>query len=342
MFTKILYTIVITIFIFITTGLLLPKTVHMERTIEIDRPAATVFTLVNGFSTFSTWSPWLERDPGIVYDLSGPATGVGARLSWHGNPRRVGAGLQEITQSIPWSLVRMHVEFDQLGKASSYFQIDPVVRGTRLTWSFDADLVEGRSFFGALLNRYFALFFDHWFGAEYERGLSRLKQFAESLPAADFSDIEVEILQVEPLDILYVVTDSKRSGEGVTSGLAEAYQEITALMVEESIEMQSQPMAITRAQNTGNYELSAAIPVTHTDIALTGAVRAGKSPAGRAVRVVHRGPYDRMATSYEKLAAYMAINGIGEGRVSWEHYISDPGKTPPVDTVTHIYFLVEQ
>jgi len=37
----------------------------------------------------------------------------------------------------------------------------------------------------------------------------------------------------------------------------------------------------------------------------------------------------------------MAAHGLGEGRVSWEQYISDPAKTPPREAVTHIYFLID-
>ena len=68
----------------------------------------------------------------------------------------------------------------------------------------------------------------------------------------------------------------------------------------------------------------------------------GVSPKGRAVRVVHRGPYATMSASYEKLAAYMAVHGLKEGRVSWEHYISDPTTTAEDELLTHIYFLVDE
>ena len=47
-----------------------------------------------------------------------------------------------------------------------------------------------------------------------------------------------------------------------------------------------------------------------------------------------------MTPSYEKLAAYMAVHGLKEGRVSWEHYISQPEQTPATEIVTHIYFLI--
>jgi len=314
----------------------------VERSIEIDRPDSTLFTLLNSFATFSTWSPWSERDPSIIYQYSGPASGTGARMNWSGDPRLSGSGWQEIIESKPSSLVRMPLDFEQQGRANSYFQIDPSASGALVIWGFDTNLVEGQGFFGSLLARYFGLFFDRWIGTDYEQGLVRLKAFAESLPATDFSGLEVEIVEAEPLDILYIVTDSSSEAGGVAASLAIAYQEITSFIAEHSIEIQAQPMAITRSWDARDYEFDAAIPVSTTDVELSGNVRAGKSPSGRAVRVVHRGPYDRMSPSYEKLSAYMAVHGLKEGRVSWEHYISDPGQTPADEIITHIYFLIEQ
>ena len=341
MFTKILYIIVISIIIFLVSGLFLPRDVHVERAVVIARPASTVYTLVNSFNTISAWSPWSEKDPATEYRFSGPDSGVGARVNWNGDPRQVGSGWLEITDTRPWSRVQMKLDYDQLGRASTYFDLAPAPTGTRLTWGFDADLVEGHGFLGGLLARYFGLFFDQWVGTDFEQGLARLKLLAEALPDVDFSDLDVEMVEAEPMEILYVTIDGSQKTGDVAVTLAAAYQEISAFMAEHSIEMFSQPMAITRAWDGQDYQFSAAIPVVSTNFELTGNIRAGKAPAGRAVRVVHRGPYDRMAPSYEKLAAYMAVNGLKEGRVSWEHYISDPGNTPAGEIVTHIYFLVD-
>jgi effector-binding domain-containing protein len=48
-----------------------------------------------------------------------------------------------------------------------------------------------------------------------------------------------------------------------------------------------------------------------------------------------------MMPTYEKLAAYMSAHGLDPGRVSWEHYISDPATTPPQDMVTYVYIMLE-
>ena len=65
-----------------------------------------------------------------------------------------------------------------------------------MTWFFDSDLTEGVNFLDSFLARYFGLLFDRWVGGDYELGLSNLKQYAESLPVSDFSQLEIERVNV--------------------------------------------------------------------------------------------------------------------------------------------------
>jgi len=340
MFSKFLYIIVITCILFLFVGLFLPRYVHVERSVEIERPASTVFTLLNSYRTFASWSPWAARDPAAIYEFSGPESGVGARMSWSGDPRLVGTGWQEIIESQPWSLIRTRLDFDQQGIAESYFQLDETASGVRVSWGFDTDVTEGQGLLGGFLARYFGLLFDQWIGTDYEQGLASLKAFAESLPDTDFSRLEAEVVDVEALDILYVPSGSTQESDAIGDALASAYREISDFMTRNGLKVGGQPMAITRAWDEQGYQFDAAIPVVMRPVELSGRVRAGQSPSGPSVRVVHIGPYDRMAPSYEKLAAYMAAHGLREGNVSWEHYISDPGVTPEDELITHIYFLI--
>ena len=247
MFIKILYGIVIAILLFSISGFLLPRDVHVERSVLIERPVEAVFDLVNGFESFESWSPWADDDPDTVYAYSGPEAGVGARMSWSGDPRQVGKGWQEITEVQPGSLVRIHLNFEQQGEADTYFMTERTQGGTLLTWGFDADLAEGQGLFGGILARYFGLFFDQWIGADYEKGLARLKAYAESLPREQGWAAQIEVLDLEPADILYVRTDPGIDSDDMAASLAEAYREITAVMQAQQIERVAQPIAISRA-----------------------------------------------------------------------------------------------
>lgn len=339
---KILYSVFIAFVLFLVGGILLPRQVHVERHIEIGRPAATIFTLLNGYKTFTSWSPWAARDPGAVYEYSGPAAGLGARMNWSGDPRLVGNGWQEITGSQPNTMVRTHLDFTQQGPADTYFQISETGSGVHLTWGFDTDLLAGQGFMGGILAKYFGLFFDQWIGSDYEQGLANLKAFAESLPEEDFSDLNVEALDAAAMDILYISIGASQDPGDITHVLELAYKEISAFITENELEVNGRRMAITRAWDAQGYRLDAAIAVVMKPVELTGNVRAGKSPSGPSLRVVHQGPYASMTPSYAKLAAYMAAHGLREGSVSWEIYMSDPEQTPDDDLITHIYFRIAE
>ena len=174
---------------FVITGYLLPTHAHVERSITVERPASMLFSIVNSYRNFEQWSPWAERDPNAVYALSGPDSGVGARLSWSGEPHLVGSGWQEIVASTPYEQIDIQLDFDSQGVSSSRFTFQPAGEATLVTWSFDSDLTEGLSFLDGFLARYFGLLFDRWIGNDYEKGLANLKRFAESLPVSDFAPL---------------------------------------------------------------------------------------------------------------------------------------------------------
>lgn len=326
---------------FVVTGYLLPRYVHIERSITIDRPASMMFEILNGYRYYSEWSPWADRDPNTEFIMSGPDSGAGARLSWIGDPHLVGSGWQEIVASTPYEEILIKLDFDAQGVADTGFKLESVEDGTKVTWFFDSDLTAGVNFLDSFLARYFGLLFDQWVGGDYEQGLANLKTFAESLPATDFTLLEISRLEVAAQDILYVSTTGSQDPADINTSMAQAYVEISRFMSSNGISVASPPMAITRAWEEEGYQFDAAIPVDRIPLELSGAIRSGKSPSGSAVRAVHHGGYDEMMPTYEKLAAYMSAHGLETGEVSWEHYISDPAKTAPQEMLTHVYIMLE-
>src|ERR1700741_2672311 len=94
--------------LFFAVAFLLPRTAHVERSAVIDAPPATVFTVLNGFRQFNQWSPWADIDPQAKTAFEGPATGVGAKMSWSGNAS-VGTGSQEILESKPHEFLKLRL-----------------------------------------------------------------------------------------------------------------------------------------------------------------------------------------------------------------------------------------
>jgi len=298
--------------------------------------------LLNSYEHNLDWSPWADRDPDAEFVVSGPQTGVGARLSWIGDPQLVGSGWQEIVASRPYEQIDIKLDFDAQGVADVKFVLVSHGDATLITWTFDSDLTAGQGFLDAFLARYFGLLFDRWVGGDYEKGLTNLKEYAESLSVSDFTQVEISRVDVLAQDILYVSSSSSQAPQDIAIAMAAAYAEISKLMNNAGIRMAGQPMAISRAWEEGGYQFDAAIPVDVIPTELNGNVMAGQSPSGPAVRALHRGAYDEMMPTYEKLAAYLSAHGLDQGEVSWEHYISDPGSTAPGDMITHIYIMLSE
>lgn len=151
---------------------LAPRTVHMERSIVIDASPQALFDLLNGFARFNEWSPWHKQEPEAEYRYSGPATGVGSKMSWVG--KKVGSGSQEITAVDPAKRVTVALDFGKQGTATAYYDLEPTGQGTTVTWGFDTDLGNNP------VQRYFGLMLERFLGPQYEQGLEDLKSVAEA------------------------------------------------------------------------------------------------------------------------------------------------------------------
>jgi hypothetical protein len=156
---------------------MLPRAVHVERSVDVARPPAAVFPLVNSLHGFNQWSPWNGLDPQMKLDYSGPDSGVGAQMQWSGD-KRVGSGRERITESVPDTRVTSDLEFTGQGTAKASFLLAPIDGGTRVVWTLDMDVGSNP------IGRYMGLFMDKMIGPDYERGLASLKALAEREPAA--------------------------------------------------------------------------------------------------------------------------------------------------------------
>lgn len=316
---------------------LLPRQVHVERSAVIDAPRASVFVLVNGFRNFNKWSPWHEMDPQAKHTYEGPDTGVGAKMSWSGDPKTVGSGSQEIVESHPWDAVRVSLDFGDQGKAMAQYTLTPEGSGTRITWGFDTDLGMNP------VSRYFGLMFDGMIGKDYEKGLASLKTLAEGLPKADFSDLKVEPVEVAPATVAYVSTSSPKDEKAIAAAIGGAYAQVGRFMTANRLKQAAPPITINTKWDDSGYQFDAAIPLERApdrEVPANSPVKVRQTYAGKALKVVHLGPYRDMQATYDKLFAYVAAYGYEPAGSSWDEYVSDPGNTAEPDLITHVYLPI--
>jgi len=333
---KLIYGIGIFLALLIIIGFILPRTNRVEVTTEIDAHPATVFALVNDFRRFSLWSPWADTDPNARFLYSGANRGEGAIVTWDG--AIIGSGNQVITESRPYEYVGITMSPGEPGEAKSSFTLAPGVGTTIITWSFEADY--GMNIVG----RYFAPMLGGVVARDYHDGLAALKDLAESLPAADFSDIEIEHIVVEAADIAFLQATSRPEPEAISSALGKAYFQILTFIDDNDLSDAGAPLSITRSFSGSELAFDAAIPVRGMteDTPRDGAgVRIGQTYAGPVIRVKHLGSYRLLSGTHRKISAYLAALGIERNGPAWESYISDPGNVPEDDLLTYVYYPIK-
>jgi effector-binding domain-containing protein len=66
-------------------------------------------------------------------------------------------------------------------------------------------------------------------------------------------------------------------------------------------------------------------------------LKVGKSPAGKALRFVHRGTYDSLDTTFELISNYLDEKQLKVRDVFVEQFIRDPITTSQDDLVIELY-----
>jgi effector-binding domain-containing protein/carbon monoxide dehydrogenase subunit G len=335
---KVVVALILIVVALAVVGLLLPRRAHVERSALVDAPRATIFAQLNGFRNFHKWSPWADKDPNAKYTFAGPDFGVGAKMSWSGDPKTVGSGSQEIVESRPYERVTTDLDFGPQGKGTAAFTLASEGSGTRVTWAFETDLGMNP------VSHYLGLMFDRMIGPDYERGLVRLKTLAESLPRTDFSDLQFELVDVSPVTVAWLSASSGQGEKAIAAAIGSAYAQIGRFLAAKHLKQAGPPLTINTKWADDIYEFEAAIPldrIPERAVPAGSPVKVRQSYAGKAVKVVHRGAYRDLPVTYDKLHAYVAAYDLEAAGADWDEYVSDPGSTPEAELVTNIFMPVK-
>lgn len=332
---KLLYGVGALLALLIIIGFALPRTHSIEVSEEIDAHPATVFALLNDFRRFALWSPLAATDPNVRILYSGNNRGVGSTMTWDGAV--VGSGTQTITDSRPFEHVAIVMSPGEPGESRSWFDLVPGTGTTIVTWGFEADY--GMNIVG----RYFAAMLGSIVARDYQNGLLELKELAESLPSADFSDIEIEHLVVEAMEIAYLPASSRPEPAAISEAMGKAYFQILNFIDAQNLKDAGAPLSITRTFSGATLIFDAAIPVRRVSESTPrdgASVKLGLTYEGPVIRVKHMGPYRTLTATHRKISAYLAAHGIERNGDAWESYVSDPGDVPENELLTYVYYPI--
>jgi ketosteroid isomerase-like protein len=261
MLVRILLAIAALIAVLAVIGFLLPRKVHVERSVLVNAPPDAIFPFVNGYRRFGEWSPWNGKDPGLKVTMGGALFGAGAWYEWSGN-KKVGTGRQEIVESQPDRLVRTRLQFGGFDTPSEALMLlAPEGAGTRLSWTLDVDTGANP------VGHYFGLLMDRMVGPDYEAGLAKLKALAESEPPLSGAAWLVELAETTAQPYAYVSTQSSTDVAAIGQAIGAAYGKVGAYMARNGLKQAGAPITVSKRYDEAAkvYEFDAGIPVDRAD-----------------------------------------------------------------------------
>jgi len=126
--------------------------------------------------------------------------------------------------------------------------------------------------------------------------------------------------------------------ETITSSL----KKIKVYLDKEGIKPDGLPMTIFTATDDTGFDYEAAVPIAeapknppHGDILV------GQSPAGPALKFIHRGSYDDLDNTYEAITNYLDDKRLEAKDMFIEEYVTDPATADVSKLVVNVYVLIK-
>lgn len=323
--------IVLSLFLALIFGaFLLPEKAVVERQIEINRPANFIFQFVNGFSRFNEWSPWFEKDPKATYQYSGPATGVGAVMSWES--KLLGGGSQKVTESVENSSVGTELSFDG-GGGSAQYVLESQGDRTIVRWIFETHAGNNP------IKRWMNLAMDRFVGPDYSKGLENLKARVEKLPNARFGNFDVKVQSVGARHIFRTDVVVRNDLLELVAALSKAYGMLGTALEAQKIDIApAAPLGFDLGEKDGKYYFQAGLTTT-TPAANSEGFVAETLPEGRVLYAVHTGGYDKLQNLANLLRAYADVWGYRFREPVVFAFVDDPSLNADVARTEIMLYL---
>lgn len=134
------------------------------------------------------------------------------------------------------------------------------------------------------------------------------------------------------------------TGTVAMSGLREffdrAFAELGGAMADGAFEASGPPMAVYHGVPAETVHLEVGFPV-RGQVTPQGSVVAGRLPASRVASSVHRGNYDDLGRSWQRLAEWAGHQGLSLGDRMWEVYVTEPRSgDDPADMITRLHWTL--
>jgi hypothetical protein len=279
---EVLISLAIVLGLFLVISLVLPSSRHLSQKVETNRRMTIVYDTLDSLRRFNDWNPLVLHDPRMQMKLSGPESGVGARLDYSSKEPAVGNGSWEIVADEPGKSVTYAVVNPQRGHDKQMkFLLKPTGRNGRnveITQNYDV------TYGWDLMGRYAGLYVRGHVGDEMKMGLDRLAGMLASVPNVDYRGVNSKLTGLRvierPAENLLVVNAGSipRDGDKIQASMKSNMEWIKRTMDANNLVAVGPVRVISTEFGRENYTFDIAQAVRRSSSADSETADAGTAP----------------------------------------------------------------
>jgi effector-binding domain-containing protein len=159
-------------------------------------------------------------------------------------------------------------------------------------------------------------------------------------PAPQAGDAFGEEVTLPEKIIIYM--NGNATWDNAFETLIDAFKQLNTFLERQGLKANGPYMTIYTSTDDTGFAFQAAIPLAEEpQNPPRGDIAVGKSPAGRALKFVHRGSYDSMDTTYEAITNHLDEKRLEARDLFIEEYATDPVNTPEDQLVITVYVPIK-
>lgn len=137
---------------------------------------------------------------------------------------------------------------------------------------------------------------------------------------------EPDLLEVAEVNL--AVVHGRVSPDEATAFFDTSFGRLTAVLDAQGVNITGPALALYGTVSEQTMEITVGFPVDRL-IQPEAEVVAGALPSGRTARLVHRGSFDGLDQSWDRLHSWITARDLTPGSTRWEVYVTEP--TPHMD-----------
>jgi len=251
--------------LFLVVGVILPAERTLTESVETNRRLSIVFDTLNSFKRFKDWNPIALRDPAIDLKISGPETGVGARLDYTSSIEAIGKGSWEIVESEEDVSITYKLENPQRGENKRMaISLKPTGRNNR---NVEINQTYTVQYGWNLLGRYAGMYVSRHVGDDVKLGLNKLTGMLAAVPNVDYRAPGIRLHDLAYVDLpaqnLLVVSAGAVPRDNVIlqDSMKANTEWINRTMAANNLETAGPMRIVTSEMGRETYTFDLAIPV---------------------------------------------------------------------------------